>query len=158
MTRKQLSGYLQKQTFSSIRESLENAYDKRLRWIGKEKQRFSEISRFYRQLSQKYPFVRICKRGVYKIDPYRMKPLGEKGVDVAIATQMISDAYEKSCDRMVLISGDMDFVPAVKIVQQKTGFVVGGVAFQYTKFKDPSISQYLEAQFRSNLLFNRKTG
>jgi len=43
----------------------------------------------------------------------------EKGTDVNIALQMLDDAYQGICDRLVLVSGDSDLVPAVKRVKQR---------------------------------------
>jgi 6-hydroxy-3-succinoylpyridine 3-monooxygenase len=43
----------------------------------------------------------------------------EKGTDVNIALQMIDDAYQGACDRMILVSGDSDLVPAVKLVKKR---------------------------------------
>jgi 6-hydroxy-3-succinoylpyridine 3-monooxygenase len=43
----------------------------------------------------------------------------EKGTDVNIALQMLDDAYQGACDRIVLVSGDSDLVPAVKLVKKR---------------------------------------
>jgi 6-hydroxy-3-succinoylpyridine 3-monooxygenase len=43
----------------------------------------------------------------------------EKGTDVNIALQMLDDAYQSACDRMILVSGDSDLVPAVKLVKKR---------------------------------------
>jgi 6-hydroxy-3-succinoylpyridine 3-monooxygenase len=43
----------------------------------------------------------------------------EKGTDVNIALRMLDDAYQGSCDRMVLISGDSDLVPTVRLLKQR---------------------------------------
>ncbi|MBS3966597.1 MAG: NYN domain-containing protein [Truepera sp.] len=43
----------------------------------------------------------------------------EKGTDVKIALQMLDDAYQGSCDRMVLVSGDEDLLPAVELIKQR---------------------------------------
>jgi 6-hydroxy-3-succinoylpyridine 3-monooxygenase len=43
----------------------------------------------------------------------------EKGTDVNIALQMLDDAYQRACDRMVLVSGDSDLVPAIKLVKKR---------------------------------------
>lgn len=44
------------------------------------------------------------------------KTYEEKRTDVNIAIQMIDDAHRGLCDRMVLISGDSDMVPAIEMV------------------------------------------
>ena len=42
----------------------------------------------------------------------------EKGIDVMIATDMISKVFlESECDCCVLISGDSDFVPAMRLIK-----------------------------------------
>lgn len=43
----------------------------------------------------------------------------EKGTDVNIGLQMIDDAYQGLCDRMILVSGDSDLVPAVQLVKKR---------------------------------------
>lgn len=43
--------------------------------------------------------------------------LEEKETDVNLAIQMVIDSYEKVCDKMVLISGDTDFVPPLKRIK-----------------------------------------
>lgn len=42
-----------------------------------------------------------------------------KGDDIHIAVDMVKGAYENSYDVVILVSGDGDFVPAVKTVQEK---------------------------------------
>lgn len=41
-----------------------------------------------------------------------------KGDDIYLATDMLSFAYENKFDTAVLVSGDGDFVPAIKKVQK----------------------------------------
>ncbi len=43
----------------------------------------------------------------------------EKKTDVNIALQMLDDAYQGACDRMILVSGDSDLVPAVKLIKER---------------------------------------
>ena len=43
----------------------------------------------------------------------------EKGTDVNIAVQMLDDAYQGLAERMVLVSGDSDLVPAIRTVKQR---------------------------------------
>lgn len=44
--------------------------------------------------------------------------LEEKETDVNLAIQMIIDSYEKICDKMILISGDTDFIPPLKEIKR----------------------------------------
>jgi uncharacterized LabA/DUF88 family protein len=43
-----------------------------------------------------------------------------KGDDIHLAAEMVKEAYEDKFDVAILISGDGDFVPAIKIVQDKS--------------------------------------
>ena len=64
---------------------------------------------------------------------YLMKSDGEyheKGVDVAIAVDMLVAAYEDTCDRIVLVSSDTDLLPAVDKAKEK-GKVVEYVGFSH---------------------------
>lgn len=42
----------------------------------------------------------------------------EKESDVRIATQIVSDAYEKNCDVAIIVSADSDMIPSVELVKQ----------------------------------------
>ncbi len=50
-------------------------------------------------------------------EPFQRSP--EKGVDTAIATDLLSLAWEGALNVAVLVSGDSDFVPAVERIQEK---------------------------------------
>lgn len=43
----------------------------------------------------------------------------QKGVDIKIGVDISSLAYKKQVDRIVLISGDSDFVPAAKLARRE---------------------------------------
>ncbi len=43
----------------------------------------------------------------------------EKRTDVNIAVYMLDDAYQGRCDRIVLVSGDSDLVPAIRMVRAR---------------------------------------
>ncbi len=43
----------------------------------------------------------------------------EKGTDVNIALQMLDDAYQGLCDRIILVSGDSDLVPAIELIKKR---------------------------------------
>lgn len=42
----------------------------------------------------------------------------EKGTDVNIAVQMLNDAYQDRCDQLVLVTGDSDLAPALRIIRE----------------------------------------
>ena len=41
----------------------------------------------------------------------------EKETDARIATQIVSDAYEKNCDVAIVVSADSDMIPAVELAK-----------------------------------------
>ncbi len=43
----------------------------------------------------------------------------EKRTDVNIAVSMVDDAYQNACDEMLLVSGDSDLVPAVRLIRHR---------------------------------------
>jgi uncharacterized LabA/DUF88 family protein len=46
--------------------------------------------------------------------------VSEKLTDVNIATELLKDAYENKADAFVLISGDADLAPALRVVRYST--------------------------------------
>lgn len=42
----------------------------------------------------------------------------EKESDVRIATQIVSDSYEKNCDIAIVVSADSDMIPSVELAKQ----------------------------------------
>lgn len=65
------------------------------------------------------------KLGIWK---QRGQTMVEKGVDVMIAADLISHAYEDHYDTAILVSGDADFYPAIQVVKD-TGKQVEVAAF-----------------------------
>ncbi len=49
----------------------------------------------------------------------RFSAFEEKRTDVTIGIQMLDDAYQDECDRLLLVSGDSDLVPAVRLVKDR---------------------------------------
>jgi hypothetical protein len=43
----------------------------------------------------------------------------EKRTDVNIAIYMLDDAYQDICDHFILVSGDSDLVPAIRMIRQR---------------------------------------
>ena len=73
----------------------------------------------------------------------------EKGVDVAIATDMIRLAWEESYDYAVLVSSDADYVPAVEFLNSKgrrvihVGFPPKGMNLAKTCWASLDMGPYL---------------
>jgi uncharacterized protein (TIGR00288 family) len=73
----------------------------------------------------------------------------EKGVDVKMAIDMVVAAYEKKCDKIILISSDTDLLPAIEIAKKK------GLHIRYLGFKDQP-SYALKARASSYQLLAEK--
>ena len=71
-----------------------------------------------------------------------------KGDDIYLATDMISLAYEDVYDSAILVSGDGDFVPAIKKVQ-KLGKTVENAYFSATR------SDYLRKVCDNSILLDK---
>lgn len=65
--------------------------------------------------------------------PVKIRPKGaiEKGVDVALVTDMLKFAFMNVYDVCILVSGDNDFAEAVRIVKDR-GIRVEIAAFEHT--------------------------
>ena len=49
----------------------------------------------------------------------RFSAYEEKRTDVTIGIQMLDDAFRDECDQLILVSGDSDLVPAVRLVKER---------------------------------------
>jgi len=66
--------------------------------------------------------TRLKKEGWYLFYGYLLKTgrkYHEKGVDVKIAVDIVTGAYEDLYDRLVLVSSDTDLLPALEVVRRK---------------------------------------
>lgn len=70
--------------------------------------------------------------------------LEQKGVDMKIGIDIASIAYKKQVDRIVLISGDSDFVPAAKLARRE------GIDFILDAMKapvKPELSEHIDGLY-----------
>lgn len=86
-------------------------------WLRDEKTKFSNIEYNYDQLCLNYGNIEFIKTGIVKVNPFSKQYIGEKGVDISLAVKMISLSVNNKCDKIVLISGDYDYVEAIKFVK-----------------------------------------
>ncbi len=73
----------------------------------------------------------------------------QKGVDVLLAVDMLTKAYENHYDVAVFIGGDRDFIPLIKAVKDQTGKQVYGAVFSR------SCSQELKREFDKCMIIKR---
>jgi len=74
-----------------------------------------------RKARQKPVHCRSCGEDTHNC-PHCGKPFvraGEKGVDTAMCTDLLSLAWENAYDVAILVSSDADFVPAIQRLQEK---------------------------------------
>ena len=65
----------------------------------------------------------------------------QKGVDIKIGLDIASIAYKKLAQRIVLISGDSDFVPAAKLARREgLDFILDPLWAQIT----PSLNEHID--------------
>ncbi|MEE4271567.1 MAG: NYN domain-containing protein [Thermoanaerobaculales bacterium] len=67
----------------------------------------------------KYKSVKCTVRYCTYSGPREFQVPEEKRSDVNVATHMIDDAHCGRADRMILVSGDSDLVPAIHMVKQR---------------------------------------
>jgi uncharacterized LabA/DUF88 family protein len=72
----------------------------------------------------------------------------EKGIDISIATDMISGAFRNEFDFCVLISGDADFIPALDLVKALNKTPLSSFLLGYNK-RENSYAFNLRTRFRS---------
>lgn len=67
-------------------------------------------------------YENLTKKSGYVIkvsfDKIALNDVVEKKIDIQIAIDMVSHAYEDNYDRAILVSGDGDFVPLVKKIKE----------------------------------------
>lgn len=78
---------------------------------------------YLNSLKSKGIYVDVCNLKKMNGDDYIYWV--EKGVDVKISTDMVTKCVtEKSCDCCVLLSGDSDFIPVMRLIKRSKGEVI----------------------------------
>jgi len=89
----------------------------------------------YRMQQKFFSYLNKIQNLEIKLGRLEKRPKGglvEKGVDVRIAVDLVTHAYSNIFDTAILVSGDADFVPAIKAVQD-FGKEVTNICFPKTK-------------------------
>lgn len=84
-------------------------------WSEDRAQKYQKQLHRYDEMSIKYPMIEMVRKGIVRVDAFKQEFLGEKGVDVALAVNMIK--YHEKCDKLILVSGDLDYAEAVQYVK-----------------------------------------
>ncbi len=95
-------------------------------------------------------FLSSIEKGGFSIERGRIvydHKIREKGVDVKIAVDLVTGAYEDTYDTAVIVSSDTDLIPAIKHVLQK------GKKVEYVGFSTrPSLGMSKECSLSVLLL------
>lgn len=92
----------------------------------KHPKKYQEECNYFEEV-KKYEYYEV-KLGRHIITPKRNE---QKGVDVKIAIDMITKAYQNHYDIATLLAGDDDLVDVVKVVKDIAGKRVVGAAFDW---------------------------
>ena len=84
-------------------------------WADDQNKRYESQMHRYDELSIKFPVIEMVRKGIVRTDPYKKTHIGEKGVDVALAVNMIK--FHDKCDKIILVSGDLDYAEAIQFIK-----------------------------------------
>lgn len=78
----------------------------------------------------------------------RKKPHKEKMVDIALATKAIELAYQDDphCDTFVIVSGDKDLIPAIRLLRERLGKAVIIAGFRHVEPEFNSLAYELDKE------------
>ncbi len=86
-------------------------------WKEEQERKYKRKLAYYDNLSIQFPKIEMVRRGIVKIDPFQKKYIGEKGLDVALAIGMVE--RQEYCDKVILISGDLDYAEVIRFVKDR---------------------------------------
>ncbi|MBT4376919.1 NYN domain-containing protein [archaeon] len=84
---------------------------------GFNKEKYWNQQRFFDEL-RKIPGIEIVLTKLRKSKRNGKMKFEVKGDDVNLAIDLVSGAYESLYDRAIIVSGDEDFIPAIKKIQK----------------------------------------
>lgn len=84
-------------------------------WTEEKHKQYERQLHRYDEMSIKFPVVEMVRKGVVRIDSFKQNFIGEKGLDVALAVNMIK--FHDKCDKIILVSGDLDYAEAIQFVK-----------------------------------------
>lgn len=107
-----------------LEEQAENIIKRAHGWYDDRVKKYERQLHRYDELAIEYSEIEMVRRGIIKVDPFKELYLGEKGIDVALAVHMIK--FHGKCDKIILLSGDLDYAEAVQFIKDnlKTVHVV----------------------------------
>jgi uncharacterized LabA/DUF88 family protein len=100
-------------------EEIQHDYLDKQKWLKTQNERFSNIDYKYGLIAQEYSDLEIYKTGILRILPFKKEVVGEKGVDVALSVKMVEFTLTDKCDKIILLSGDLDYAEALTVVKSQ---------------------------------------
>lgn len=138
---------------TAMERDIHDTYAQSQQWLAQNKAYFRKVEKFYLGLEQCDPRFELVREGELKVDSLKKEKLGEKGVDVALALEMVEVARRQEVQKIFLFSGDSDLVPAVQKVQ-RMGKEVVVVSYKSPKGKSKTLSGSLKEQANRSRTFN----
>ncbi|MBL7920455.1 MAG: NYN domain-containing protein [Bacteroidia bacterium] len=127
-------------------------FDDKTKWLGEFKQTFSQTDYKYSLISNAFEDIEIVRTGYLKVDPFNKAVLTEKGVDVALAVRMVEYALTGKCDKVILFSGDFDYIEALQSVKNNMKKV--HVVMLHSGTPPKNISTSVELGFKADKIIN----
>lgn len=114
----------------------------------REPERHTRQQRFFESL-RKLPYFELRFGRLVYFDWPRQSPI-EKGVDVALATDMLVHAFRGSYDTAILVSGDTDYAAALQAVKDR------GKHVEVVLFGEEGTSQHLREIADRTVIIDKK--
>ena len=105
---------------SEIFKIAEGHYSDGLKWLQREKIKFSTVNYHYKKIEEKSRIIEIVRKGFLLVDPYRQSITRERGVEISIAVKALELIYENQCDKIIYWGGDRDLLPVFEIFAKKS--------------------------------------
>lgn len=138
--------------FTAFPESHPNCGSQKVITDHLESERVSRIETRFGRLGNKIEEKVTCTKCDHK---FKAKALGQKGVDVNIAADMVDLAYKNAFDSAILVSGDSDFVPAIQYVKS-LGKIVGVASFRNRVSEEQEIMKIADVRIYLDEFLNEK--
>jgi|GEM_PF-6005914 len=91
-----------------IIQKVTNEWTRAVEWLNHQRRIHHKMLREVEKFTRSFGF-RFITLGYMKVDPKRRKTLMEKGLDIAIAINVLKDLQNDDCDRQIIVSNDGDF-------------------------------------------------
>ena len=112
-------------------------------WLREHNEKYDRQLHRYDEMSIQFPQIEMVRKGLIKVDPFKEIYRGEKGLDVALAVNMIK--LHSKCEKIILISGDLDYAEAIQYIKDSLKTVHIVRIFKGEPPRNKSVSRMLMA-------------